>query len=98
MQLIWRKASSRIDRVVVGQHDMREMKIPIVLPVVDDHGKHLSHSVVHTLSSTIAVGVVSARGNFANAKELVEGIREVCLLYTSPSPRDLSTSRMPSSA
>ena len=23
---------------------------------------------------------------------------EVCLLYTSPSPRDLSTSRMPSSA
>ena len=25
-------------------------------------------------------------------------ISEVCLLYTSPSPRDLSTSRMPSSA
>ena len=28
---------------------------------------------------------------------LVEGIL-ICLLYTSPSPRDLSTSRMPSSA
>ena len=26
------------------------------------------------------------------------GADEVCLLYTSPSPRDLSTSRMPSSA
>ena len=25
-------------------------------------------------------------------------IRRTCLLYTSPSPRDLSTSRMPSSA
>ena len=25
-------------------------------------------------------------------------IEEICLLYTSPSPRDLSTSRMPSSA
>ena len=24
--------------------------------------------------------------------------KDVCLLYTSPSPRDLSTSRMPSSA
>ena len=24
--------------------------------------------------------------------------RKICLLYTSPSPRDLSTSRMPSSA
>ena len=28
---------------------------------------------------------------------LIEGIKS-CLLYTSPSPRDLSTSRMPSSA
>ena len=26
------------------------------------------------------------------------GMHRVCLLYTSPSPRDLSTSRMPSSA
>ena len=26
------------------------------------------------------------------------GLLEGCLLYTSPSPRDLSTSRMPSSA
>ena len=27
-----------------------------------------------------------------------EPLMDVCLLYTSPSPRDLSTSRMPSSA
>ena len=27
-----------------------------------------------------------------------DDVRVVCLLYTSPSPRDLSTSRMPSSA
>ena len=27
-----------------------------------------------------------------------DGKEELCLLYTSPSPRDLSTSRMPSSA
>ena len=26
------------------------------------------------------------------------GVGYICLLYTSPSPRDLSTSRMPSSA
>ena len=31
------------------------------------------------------------------SKILVDGCRD-CLLYTSPSPRDLSTSRMPSSA
>ena len=29
---------------------------------------------------------------------LFEPLIEICLLYTSPSPRDLSTSRMPSSA
>ena len=34
---------------------------------------------------------------FVNA-ELPNGDPYVCLLYTSPSPRDLSTSRMPSSA
>jgi len=29
---------------------------------------------------------------------LAQLLRKICLLYTSPSPRDLSTSRMPSSA
>ena len=29
---------------------------------------------------------------------LLTGYSDICLLYTSPSPRDLSTSRMPSSA
>ena len=32
------------------------------------------------------------------AKELQQMLGALCLLYTSPSPRDLSTSRMPSSA
>ena len=31
-------------------------------------------------------------------KELKFGLVEVCLLYTSPSPRDATLSRMPSSA
>ena len=30
--------------------------------------------------------------------DTAESMSETCLLYTSPSPRDLSTSRMPSSA
>ena len=29
---------------------------------------------------------------------ILEAMAQACLLYTSPSPRDLSTSRMPSSA
>ena len=31
-------------------------------------------------------------------KEIEIDVSKICLLYTSPSPRDLSTSRMPSSA
>ena len=31
-------------------------------------------------------------------KDIEKHIDKICLLYTSPSPRDLSTSRMPSSA
>jgi len=38
--------------------------------------------------------IESARKNLQEAVELFLD----CLLYTSPSPRDLSTSRMPSSA
>ena len=33
-----------------------------------------------------------------NVKSFKSNIDNNCLLYTSPSPRDLSTSRMPSSA
>ena len=36
-------------------------------------------------------------GGFSKAKLAGVGL-STCLLYTSPSPRDLSTSRMPSSA
>ena len=37
-------------------------------------------------------------GNKINEKKKKGDLYTDCLLYTSPSPRDLSTSRMPSSA
>ena len=39
--------------------------------------------------------------DFINPEKIDQEMRrvfDICLLYTSPSPRDLSTSRMPSSA
>ena len=39
----------------------------------------------------------AGRARFEAGLELLKS-HEICLLYTSPSPRDLSTSRMPSSA
>ena len=51
---------------------------------------------IEASSSTIAVkGLFYAIGHTPNT-DLLQG--QICLLYTSPSPRDLSTSRMPSSA
>ena len=38
------------------------------------------------------------QGKTKGDDEMPELLNNVCLLYTSPSPRDLSTSRMPSSA
>ena len=45
----------------------------------------------------LALLLASVENSYANGKKLI-GARYPCLLYTSPSPRDLSTSRMPSSA
>ena len=47
---------------------------------------------IDKLTHTIATRI----GAYLERQGLLE--RDVCLLYTSPSPRDLSTSRMPSSA
>ena len=47
--------------------------------------------------------IVSASKNEQKLEDVITSAlvineSEICLLYTSPSPRDLSTSRMPSSA
>ena len=61
----------------------------------------------HTIQSSITVGIQTVYlATAATVRLLVAVVRiasflqwfHTCLLYTSPSPRDLSTSRMPSSA
>ena len=54
----------------------------------EDLGPETVHQVKRTLVDTMGC----AMGGF------VSDPAKICLLYTSPSPRDLSTSRMPSSA
>ena len=51
-------------------------------------------------SVTLKAGPVAATSNQFGGQSYVFNVLEdtTCLLYTSPSPRDLSTSRMPSSA
>ena len=68
--------------------------------------EHLVHSFadLHSLQEQNARTVISqASGAYVyseNGEQFLDGMAGLwcCLLYTSPSPRDLSTSRMPSSA
>ena len=52
-----------------------------------DTGVTGTESVIHPAQGSLLRDGVERGGQYQN-----------CLLYTSPSPRDLSTSRMPSSA
>ena len=61
----------------------------------------MTKKVVESLPGLRHIAVIATGYNNVDISAAREaGIRatNVCLLYTSPSPRDLSTSRMPSSA
>ena len=62
----------------------------------------LSQFIIQSLKSNLDINSVEGRTAFLiNAKKIIDEMPDItytCLLYTSPSPRDLSTSRMPSSA
>ena len=61
----------------------------------------LNLTVPHLVGAIGMLYLFSQSGSFARLAaefELIAGPSDFCLLYTSPSPRDLSTSRMPSSA
>ena len=45
-----------------------------------------------------AIRIISKVGELNNPADRDHCLQYICLLYTSPSPRDLSSSRMPSSA
>ena len=74
------------------------------IPIYNDckHGKrtpdYLHPKLENILKSTY--GVIIYQEQVMQIAQVLSGFTagEACLLYTSPSPRDLSTSRMPSSA
>ena len=67
----------------------------------------LKYSSTYATSNLHAINVVPAKGYFMDFQELNTAVAGeisdvvrywICLLYTSPSPRDKRQSRMPSSA
>ena len=57
-----------------------------------------SSQVFWLIISFVVLYFLVAKLAMPRIAEVLEERQERCLLYTSPSPRDLSTSRMPSSA
>ena len=54
-------------------------------------------SIADESGNVVSWSSAGAKG-FKGSRKSTPYAAQVCLLYTSPSPRDLSTSRMPSSA
>ena len=62
------------------------------------NGVLLKPTTDYNTSTANTIAGLSALNTNDEVTVIVYDIFTVCLLYTSPSPRDLSTSRMPSSA
>ena len=71
---------------------IREGLAPLSLPENRDLARAVRTAQISALDWLIEGGEHDA------GDPQLHGFHQVCLLYTSPSPRDLSTSRMPSSA
>ena len=92
---------------------VKKVEIAQVMPCIADPAKirviakadHRLEEVLPFLYKVIPTALYSEKAGFLTYKRGLSiitlhasGEIAICLLYTSPSPRDLSTSRMPSSA
>ena len=77
--------------VELGGYHVRDVEFVCAFDVdVDKVGEDLGKAIFRGQNNTIRFAEVPTLG--------IEVLRGPCLLYTSPSPRDISGSRMPSSA
>ena len=57
-----------------------------------------TYTFKHSNLEWTGVPIMASNMDGVGTFEMAHALARFCLLYTSPSPRDLSTSRMPSSA
>ena len=101
---------SQFDAFIEHEQDIPEIPPHELSPVEKKIGQHIAGIIEDGATLQMGIGaipdaVLSCLGNHkdlgVHTEMFSDGVLpliESCLLYTSPSPRDLSTSRMPSSA
>ena len=60
-------------------------------------GRMVVRSIVESKNKNLKINHINNRSNSETTSKLIK-YDSICLLYTSPSPRDRTRSRMPSSA
>ena len=88
-------ATTAAGRDVLAHALASELKLDVLVTRYRGHAAEATAQAVRD-----GVELLVAHGGDGTVNEVVNGMLQGtgCLLYTSPSPRDLSTSRMPSSA
>ena len=97
-------AHEKVKSLTPKQEERRQRILRAARDMVADHG--YEGMVMSQVAERAGVSPTTLYNLYNTKDQLVmESLRELlaqntrsCLLYTSPSPRDLSTSRMPSSA
>jgi len=95
---------ARLDQISTQAEELRASRQRIV-SAQDEERQRLERSIregterqLTTIGEQLTLAEHTIDGDREATTRLLESIIVTCLLYTSPSPRDLSTSRMPSSA
>ena len=71
VNLVGGQARDGTDRIVVSELHVWQLRVPIVLAVVDAHSQHLRYRVANALHTTVTAWMVGAGGDFSNNKELI---------------------------
>ena len=80
------------------QNEMKEKKIKDLAEKLEDY-EMMEKMDQERPSKKVKIDIEELDGHMKNIDDYLNNVKyNPCLLYTSPSPRDLSTSRMPSSA
>lgn len=73
--LVWCQACLRLDGIVAGKFDVRQMHIQIILTLDDNHGLQFCHNLVDAFYAPIVVGVEITRSDFRNNQQKIHRLR-----------------------